>query len=129
MRALVITRQVVLWSIAAFLVYVFLRQGIAKFSDDSGWARAFRVWHYPDWFRVLVGVTEVVAAMLLLVPRTALAGGLLIILVMLGAMGTHIFSGHPAQVTSEVVPLILATIVVLGRRRSFFRFGNRRHSA
>ena len=41
--------------------------------------------------------------------------------VMLGAMGTHVWWGHPGQVTSEVLPLTLATIVALGRRRLFLK--------
>jgi hypothetical protein len=48
-------RDIALWLFALFLAWVFLRQGIAKFSDSSGWARAFRVWHFPDWFRMLIG--------------------------------------------------------------------------
>jgi putative oxidoreductase len=112
--------DVTLWVFALFLAWVFSRQGISKFSDDSGWARAFRVWHYPVWFRLLIGVAETSAAALLLTRRTAFAGALIIIVVMLGGMGTHIRWGHPEQVTSEVLPLILATIVAVGRRKSFF---------
>ena len=111
--------DVVLWVFALFLVWVFIRQGIAKFSDTSGWARAFRTWHFPVWFRILIGVLETTAALLLLTRRTAFAGALIIIVVMLGAMSTHVYWGHPGQVTSEVLPLFLATMVALGRRKSF----------
>ena len=114
-----IALDVILWVFALFLAWVFARQGIAKFSDDSGWARAFRAWHFPVWFRVCVGVAETAAALLLLTPRTAFAGAAIIIAVMLGAMGTHIWWGQPGQVTSEVLPLVLATLVAIGRRRSF----------
>jgi putative oxidoreductase len=111
--------EVVLWVFALLLAWVFARQGIAKFSDDSGWARAFQVWHYPVWFRLLVGVAETTAALLLLTRRTAFAGALIIVVVMLGALGTHIWWGQPGQVTSEIFPLFLATVVALGRRKSF----------
>jgi len=107
---------------ALFLAWVFIRQGIAKFSNTSGWARAFRVWHFPVWFRVLIGTLEISAALLLLTRRTAFAGALIIILVMLGAMGTHVYWGHPRQVTSEILPLFLAAMVAIGRRQSFFLF-------
>jgi uncharacterized membrane protein YphA (DoxX/SURF4 family) len=110
---------VVLWVFALFLASVFARQGIAKFSDDSGWARAFRVWHYPVWFRLLVGAAETSAALLLLTRRTAFAGAVIIVIVMLGAMGTHIRWGQPGQVTSEILPLFLATVVAIGRRDPF----------
>ena len=115
-----IALDVVLWVFALFLAWVFIRQGFAKFSDTSGWARAFRVWHFPVWFRILIGVLETGAAVLLLTRRTALAGASIIMVVMLGAMATHVYWGRPGQVTSEVLPLFLSTMVALGRRRSFF---------
>jgi putative oxidoreductase len=111
--------EVVLWVFALFLAWVFIRQGWAKFDDTSGWARAFRVWHFPVWFRILIGVLETSAALLLLWKRTAFAGAVIIIVVMLGAMGTHIYWGQARQVTSEVLPLFLSTMVALGRRKSF----------
>jgi len=117
-----IVLEVVLWVFALFLAWVFARQGVAKFSDDSGWARAFRVWHFPVWFRVGIGVAETAAALLLLWGRTAAAGAVVIIAVMLGAMGTHIWWGRPGQVTSEVLPLVLATVVAIGRRKSFILY-------
>jgi len=121
-RAATIVREVILWLIAVFLTYVFCQQGLAKFSTTSGWAKAFRLWHYPDWFRITIGVVEVAAAALVLIPRTALAGGVLIACVMLGGMGTHIWWGHPGQVTSEIVPLVLGTALALGRRKQFVAF-------
>ena len=111
--------EVVLWLFALFLAWVFIRQGLAKFSDTSGWARAFRVWHFPVWFRVLIGVLETSAGLLLFTRRTAFAGALIIMVVMLGAMGTHVYWGQPRQVTSEILPLFLATMVAIGRRQSF----------
>jgi uncharacterized membrane protein YphA (DoxX/SURF4 family) len=111
---------VLLWLMALFLASVFIRQGMAKFSDTSGWAQAFRQWHYPVWFRLCVGTAETGAALLLLTRRTASAGAVVIMVVMMGGMGTHVWSGQPGQVTSEVFPLLLATIVALGRRKSFF---------
>lgn len=111
--------EIVLWVFSLFLVSVFLRQGWSKFDDASGWSRAFRAWHFPTWFRIMIGILETGAALLLLTKRTAFAGAAIIIVVMLGAMGTHIYWGRPQQVTSEILPLVLATIVAIGRRRSF----------
>lgn len=114
-----IALEIVLWVFALFLAWVFIRQGFAKFDDTSGWARAFRTWHFPVWFRILIGVLETSAALLLLWKRTAFAGAVIIIVVMLGAMGTHVYWGRPGQVTSEILPLLLSTMVALGRRRVF----------
>ena len=114
--------DVALWVVSAFLVYVFVPQGLAKFSDSSGWARAFALWHYPVWFRILIGVCETAAALLLITRRTASIGAALIAVVMLGGMGTHISRGHPEQVTSEVLPLTLSLVVLFGRWRHFARW-------
>jgi uncharacterized membrane protein YphA (DoxX/SURF4 family) len=116
-RRIDIIREVLLWIVTVFLAYVFLRQGFAKFSDTSGWAKAFRAWHYPDWFRILIGVIEVSAVLLLFVRRIAAVGAVMIVIVMLGGMATHIWWGQPRYVTSEILPLVLATLVALGRRR------------
>jgi len=111
--------EIVLWVFALFLAWVFIRQGFAKFDDNSGWARAFRTWHFPVWFRILIGMLETIAALCLLWKRTAFAGAIIIMVVMLGAMGTHVYWGRPGQVTSEILPLVLSTLVALGRRKSF----------
>jgi len=111
--------DIALWLPTLFLVYVFANQGPSKFSDSSGWAKAFAVWHFPIWFRILIGILETTAAVLLLTRRTAPIGAALIVLVMLGGMGTHISRGHPEQVTSEVVPLALSLVVLCGRWRHF----------
>lgn len=100
------------------MVYVFVFAGLAKFDDGSGWSRAFAHWGYPVWFRMLVGVVELAGAVLLLWPRTAAYGAACIAVIMLGGMGTHVFVEHrPSRVTSELVHLVFATIMVWSRRR------------
>src|SRR4030095_7162842 len=79
-------RDLALWAPTLFLVWVFLSQGISKFSAESGWARAFAIWHYPGWFRILIGACETGAAILLLTRRTAPIAAAMIALVMLGGM-------------------------------------------
>jgi uncharacterized membrane protein YphA (DoxX/SURF4 family) len=102
---------------ALLLITIFAPQGWAKFSDTSGWAIAFRHWGYPDWFRVMIGAVELTACVLLPWGRTAVIGALLIVAVMLGAMGTHLALEHGRHMTSEVVPLTLAIILLVLRRR------------
>ena len=105
------------WLPAILLILIFARQGWAKFSDTSGWAVAFRHWGYPEWFRVTIGVLELAAVLLLALGRTAAFGALMIIVVMLGAWATHLIFDGGRHMTSEVVPLVLASIVLLVRRR------------
>ena len=71
--------EVAIWLPTLFLAFVFFAQGAAKFSDTSGWARAFAHWGYPDWFRWTIGFAELLAAVLLLLRRTAAVGAAIII--------------------------------------------------
>ena len=116
-RVLAVAKRLVVWIPILLLAFIFVPQGWAKFSDTSGWARAFRVWGYPDWFRITIGVVELGAVMFLLWPRSAAIGAALIMCVMLGGMGTHVVKEGGRHITSEVVPLVLATIVLLLKRR------------
>jgi len=109
-----------LWIVTLFLAWIFVRQGWSKFDDGSGWARAFAHWHFPVWFRIAIGVIELAAGLLLLWPRTAFVGAGLIVVVMLGAMGTHAWWGHPEQVFHEAMPLTLALIVAFFRAKATF---------
>lgn len=114
-----IAREVLLWALAAMLIMVFVRAGLDKFDASSGWARAFSVWGYPVWFRILIGVSEVAAALLLLWPRTAAYGAAIIIVVMAGGMATHVFIEHrPSSVTSELLHFVFASMVLAGRWRT-----------
>lgn len=114
------------WLPAILLVLIFVPQGLAKFDDSSGWARAFRLWGYPDWFRITIGALELLAALLLITGRAAVLGAMTIMVIMLGGMATHLIFEGGKHMTSEIVPLTLATIVFVIRRKqllSLFRRG------
>jgi uncharacterized membrane protein YphA (DoxX/SURF4 family) len=110
------------WLPAILLVLIFAPQGWSKFSDTSGWAAAFRGWGYPDWFRITIGVLECAAVVLLLSGRAAAVGALLIIVVMLGGTATHIIFDEGRHLQSEVVPIVLSTIVLAIRRKQLAGF-------
>ena len=111
-----LVKEIAKWIPAILLILIFTPQGWSKFSDTSGWALAFRHWGYPDWFRITIGAVELSAATCLLWRRTAPVGALMIVCVMLGGMGTHIAYDGSRNITSEVVPLTLALIVLAVRR-------------
>ena len=109
------------WIPGILLALIFVPAGLAKFRDDSGWARAFAHWGFPVWFRVLIGVLEVGAAALVLVPhrlvpRAAPLGAAIVIAVMLGGMATHVVRDGGRHLTSEVVPIVLASLLLWARR-------------
>jgi putative oxidoreductase len=104
------------WLATILLATIFVPQGYAKFSDGSGWARAFRHWEYPTWFRIAIGVIELGGVALLFWPRFARWGAAAILAVMLGAWFTHLTKDHGQHMTSEVVPITLSLLVLWLRR-------------
>lgn len=110
-------RLAAMWIPVLLLTLIFVPQGWSKFNDASGWAAAFRHWGYPDWFRITVGIMELGGVVLMLLGRTAAFGALLIMIVMLGGWATHLLFDAGRHMTSEVVPLVLASIVFALRRR------------
>jgi putative oxidoreductase len=121
-RVIRIAAAVLVWALSAMLIFVFVPAGWAKFDPGSGWSRAFAHWGYPVWFRLLIGVLEMGAAACLLWPQTAAYGAMIIIVIMLGGMGTHAFIEHqPSRATSELGQLVFASIVAAARWRK--RYG------
>jgi len=110
-------RVTMIWLLSFFLAFVFVVQGAAKFSSTSGWATAFRHWGYPVWFRQSVGVAEILAGLLLVLPATAPLGALTIIALMIGAIITHTVAGDPQKFQNELGPIVFAVAVLALRWR------------
>jgi len=113
-----IAKEVGTWILTALLVLMFANAGIRKFFENGGWTWMFRHAGFPDWFRIVIGVLEAGAAVLLLLPRTAAYGALTIIVVMLGAIGTNFVAHMPLRgITPAAVSMIVAAIVLAARWR------------
>ena len=122
-------KEIGIWLMTILLVVLFATQGFAKFSSTHRWAQDFAHWGYPVWFRVLIGILELAAAALLLIPRTAGYGATVIVVIMLGGILTRVSHGDPAGVVHEIIPLIFALIVVLTRGPAFAKLRKARQIA
>ncbi|MBD0383805.1 DoxX family protein [Paenibacillus sedimenti] len=100
----------------------YLMFGFMKLSGNEMQAQAFsEVYGYGVGFMYVVGAIELLAAIGLIIgfkkPRVAFYSAGVIVLTMVGAVGTHLMAGQGIGVaTMPIVLLILALIVVLGRR-------------
>jgi len=106
-----------LWLVTLLVAAVFAIQGGSKFFHNSFWTAAFVRWGYPVWFRILIGVAECIAAVLLVVPRLAVYGATLIVAIMVGGIVTNLHAGKPRQIVAELVWILAASIVLVARRR------------
>jgi putative oxidoreductase len=81
--------------------------GAAKLASTPDLVANFARWGYAPWFVYLAGALEVLGAVLVVVPRTRVAGAALLVVVMLGAVATHLRAGEAAEI---VAPLVLGTM-------------------
>ena len=119
-----IAKEAVLWVIALFLALVCLRSALMKMPGVPGvqfWMRDFQRWGYPDWFRLVVGVAELISFALLLVPRLAGYGATIFAIVMLGAIFTHATHNESARLPFNFLLLALSLITVFARRPFFLQ--------
>ena len=65
---------------------------------SSAYSVKFVDWGYPSWMRFVVGALEGAAAVLLVIPdkRTRFVGATTLVLVLTGAVTTHIVNHDPA---------------------------------
>ena len=115
-----IAREVVLWFITVLVALVCLRSGVMKMPGVPGvefWVRDFARWSYPDWFRVFIGIAELISFGLLLIPRFAAYGATLFGLVMLGAIFTHATHGESVRLPFNILLLVFCVVIVFGRWR------------
>lgn len=117
-----IAGQVALWLVTLLIALTMFDAGVGKFKNATGWQHWFvEVWGYPGWFRVFIGVGEIVGAVLLLWPRLASYAASGLIVIMLGAFVT--VTTMPTDL-SWFDPLFNATllgIVLAGRWSARYR--------
>lgn len=99
----------VMWTLSALLAALFLFGGATKLTG-AGLAEASQHFGYPMWFFYLIGVIEVIGAIGLLVPRVAAETGSFLIVIMLGALISHLRAGDGFM---GLLPALL-TLLALG---------------
>jgi uncharacterized membrane protein YphA (DoxX/SURF4 family) len=72
------------WLPRVAIALVFVSVGSSKFSDPM-WVRLFGQIGLGQWFRYLTGAMQIAGGVLVLIPRTSLAGIVLAACTMLGA--------------------------------------------
>lgn len=70
--------RLVTWMPRLALAILFVKIGASKFDANGTWVRIFARIGFGQWFRYLAGVLQVGGALLLLVPRTVVAGAVLL---------------------------------------------------
>jgi putative oxidoreductase len=107
--------SVALWGIRGLLALAFAGAGGAKLYGVPMLVENFQHIGLGQWFRYVTGGLEIIGAILLLLPRKAVFGALLLICIMVGAVITHLFviGGSPVP---AIVLLALNAVVAYAER-------------
>ena len=106
-------KSIAAWALQVLLSALFLLQGVSKLLSSASWVARFKTWGYPDGFYFVVGATELLCALMLLIPRIAGVGAMMLMVVMAGATVTHLAHGEPQVITTLVLMALLGLVVYI----------------
>ncbi|HWC98538.1 MAG TPA: DoxX family protein [Candidatus Sulfopaludibacter sp.] len=119
----VITREArggaVDWCIRGGIALAFVIFGSEKFPSGPGeqWVKFFQDVGFGQWFRYATGVVEILGGLLVLIPRTAVAGLALLICTMASAALILIFViHHPGDSIISIGFAVGLTLFLISRR-------------
>lgn len=113
-------RRIAMRILTGLVVYNFVAAAVIKLIGARFAVEEFRRFGYPQQFRIEVAVVELMAALLLLVPRTAPLATAVLSLILVGAVGSH-WMAH--QLGMSCLPLLLLAILSV---TSYLRWGGTR---
>lgn len=109
---------IAIWCLRVTLGLLFLAAAAMKLTSQPAMVTEFAQVGLGQWFRYLTAALEVAGAVLLLTPRTSIAGAGLLLLVDAGAFAAQVTTLHMDWIHTIVIGALLALLIFLQRRRS-----------
>lgn len=112
-----------LWIVKGIAALIMLQTLYFKFSAQPESVKLFTLLDMEPWGRIGIGVAELIASVLLLIPATAWLGAIVGIGLMGGAIFFHItklgisFGGSPLLFMYAVIVLICCSIILYVERK------------
>ncbi|MDC8005898.1 DoxX family protein [Aureisphaera galaxeae] len=104
-------QTIISWILRILIAIAFLLASSGKLMAHEAVVQMFENWGYPKGFHLLIGVLELLLAVLLLIPKTLKLSLIGLAILMAGAIITHIVNDPLAEVIRPLVFLVLLTIV------------------
>ncbi len=106
-------RTITLWVLQIAAALAFLAAGGAKLAGAGQMVAVFDKIGVGQWFRYLTGLLEVAGAIALFIPRYALYAAVTLMLVMAGAVFSHLTIVGGSPLPPIILLLLSATIAYL----------------
>ena len=102
--------KVILWAVRIILSALFLLASLGKVTGNPAIFDMFQDWGYSDWFCTFIGFFELIGAILLLIPKTTYYASIGLIILMIGALITHLIHDPIGQIIRPLVFLVFLGI-------------------
>ena len=121
-------RELLCWLFAIIIALAFITTGWPMIFGSAEVESEFIQWGYSTDFAHLVGILQIIAGILVIIPRFAFVGALMATVIMSGAVYTHLVTsiGSPGF---AVVLLILAVFLLILRRKQSIYYARQRREA
>ena len=116
-------RDLVAWGCTLILAWALLYQGLKKVIPGPAevYQSRFVDWGYEPGLALPIAVIELLAAVLVLFPRTASVGAFMASVVMIGAAYTHWNTGIGSPAFATVILMMSIALIFLRWPDSFFK--------
>lgn len=89
----------------------FVMISIKNFTNDPYMVADFERWQYPVWFRKLVAVWQFICGVFIVIIPLSYIPALFLIVLMIGAVYTHLKNDPPATAIAALVFLIILSCI------------------
>lgn len=104
------------WTLSILLAASFIFAGYTKIPPGTNMVKRFENWGYNADFALLIGILEILGAILILIPRVTIFGAGLIIILMIGAIYTHLSTGIGSALFAFIYLAMAIAVLLLNLR-------------
>lgn len=118
------TKKIFIWALRILAALILLQTLYFKFTAHPQSVSLFTVLNMEPWGRIGTGIAELIAAILLLIPRTTLLGALMGLGLMVGAIFFHLtklgvnFGGDAVLFVYAVITFVCCLGLIIINRRN-----------
>ena len=103
--------------VTVLLTLAFLGSGIMKLTGAGEIRQGFEHWGYPVFFMYIIGLCEVAGAIGLWVRRFSYAAKVCLIILMAGAVATHLVFDSLTQAMPPIILIVLIAVTLVLHRK------------
>ncbi len=104
-------QKILSWIVRILISIAFLLASTGKLTSNEAVIEMFNNWGFPNGFYMVIGVLELLLAILLLVPKTMKVALFGLAILMIGATITHLLKDSIAQMIRPLLFLALLFVV------------------